>query len=189
MESISLPIQGSMYESLYRGSHGLLPSVSFRKYKSSISMHTQPSHMQPLISTLRQTALMMAEGETHVRVSRVGGSVCIYRGEDMQDGVNVPALGGRIPDRDRDTHTHTQWCLRVSQTHTNPSASSRNLHTQNQSASSGREIYSRNSEGNSSSRWHHWERRQTQSETWRHIYFKHKDLFVTALILKTAASH
>lgn len=31
--------------------------------------------------------------------------VCIYRGEDMQDGVNVPALGGRIPDRDRDTHT------------------------------------------------------------------------------------
>ena len=34
-------------------------------------------------------------------------SGCIYRGEDMQDGVNVPALGGRIPDRDTHTHTHT----------------------------------------------------------------------------------
>lgn len=27
-------------------------------------------------------------------------SVIIYRGEDMQDGVNVPALRGSIPDRD-----------------------------------------------------------------------------------------
>lgn len=45
------------------------------------------------------------ECETHVRGSRVSGSVSIYRGEDMQDGVNVPALGGCIPDRDRDTHS------------------------------------------------------------------------------------
>lgn len=117
MESISLPIQGSMYESLYKGSHSLSPNVSFRRYKSSVSIHTQPSHMWPRISTLRQTALMMAEGETHVRVSRVSGSVCIYRGEDMQDGVNVPALGGRIPDRDRDTHTHSVVLESESDTH------------------------------------------------------------------------
>lgn len=48
----------------------------------------------------------------HVRGS---SSVCSYRGEDMQDGVNVPALGGGIPDRDRDTHI--QWCSGVTHTH------------------------------------------------------------------------
>lgn len=47
------------------------------------------------------------------------GSVYIYRSEDMQDGVNVPALGGRIPDRD--THTHTiSGCSKVSQTQAHP---------------------------------------------------------------------
>lgn len=43
------------------------------------------------------------QSETHV--SKVSGLARVYRGEDMQDGVNVPALGGRIPDRDRDTHS------------------------------------------------------------------------------------
>lgn len=45
---------------------------------------------------------------------------CIYRGEDMQDGVNVPTLGGRIPDRDTETHiyTHTSVVLESeSETH------------------------------------------------------------------------
>lgn len=72
----------------------------------------------------------------------------------MQDGVNVPALGGRIPDRDRDTHT--QCCLRGGRTHTNPSESSSYLytHTHTQSALSGKEIYSRNIEGYSSSQRH-----------------------------------
>lgn len=46
----------------------------------------------------------------------VAPSVCIYPGEDMQDGVNVPALGRSIPDRD----THTLQ-LRVSQKHTQKS--------------------------------------------------------------------
>lgn len=74
-----------------------------------------------------QGELAMALGEARRRresckSSWVSGSGCIYRGEDMQDGVNVPALGGRIPDRD--THTRTQWCLTASRTQANLCASS-----------------------------------------------------------------
>ena len=81
----------------------------------------------------------------------MSGSVCSYRGEDMQDGVNVPALGGCIPDRD--THTQlTQWCLRVTQkqTHTIASGPYHHLHAHTRKqggALSGGVIYSRNTGG------------------------------------------
>lgn len=78
-----------------------------RTDRTKINIMALRSHLCTMYSLTYIKIYFYAPAEMRVlELSRVRGWECSYRGEDMQHGVNVPALGRCIPDRDTHTHTH-----------------------------------------------------------------------------------